>query len=147
MGCGGAELVASAWGLTRPHFMARPSAPSDPVNSPPPRQICVFCDVCVGVSCSLRVEGIIANNFPPRPRGWLMTAPNHLRFMYHHPPFYQYSFDFAAGWGLVMTRYPVAAGRVGLYCGPFERFVGARVRMLGLMSLLVFYCACSSDLA
>ena len=46
LGCGGAELVASAWGLTRPHFMARPSAhPTQ--HSPPPRPSCVI-GTCLG---------------------------------------------------------------------------------------------------
>jgi len=42
VGCGEAELVASAWGLTRPHFMARPSAQSDPVLSPTTPVVCIF---------------------------------------------------------------------------------------------------------
>ena len=103
-------------GIDSPPFYGPPLCPLRPSKlSPTTPSLSI--GVCVLCSGGWRIEGIIANNFPPRPRGWLMAVPNHLRSMYHHLPFFQCSFYVAAGWGLEMTRYLGVAGRVGLDCG------------------------------
>ena len=82
-----AELVASAWGLTRPHFMARPSAPTDPYNSPPPFDLLIYWVIsarlevwALGIETSARIQPLYlhARKHPepgPHLRTSAFTAP------------------------------------------------------------------------